>query len=47
MQFFVATCDDAGRPWCSVVCGPVGFVSSPDRSTLVMDMHPLREAGAG
>ena len=45
-QFFVATHDAAGRPWCGVVCGRIGFISSPDRSTLVMDMHPMRNAGA-
>ena len=45
-QFFVATRDEAGRPWCSVVCGPVGFISSPDRSSLVIDSFPIRDAGA-
>jgi hypothetical protein len=39
VQRFVilATCDAAGRPWCSMVAGWPGFASAPDPRTVRLD----------
>ncbi len=37
----VATTDDAGQPWASVLTAPPGFIQSPDAHTLVIQAQPL------
>ena len=39
--FLIAAARDAhGRPWATVLSGPDGFVTSPDRQTLAIDTQP-------
>ncbi|WP_299378139.1 pyridoxamine 5'-phosphate oxidase family protein [uncultured Kiloniella sp.] len=40
-QIVVGSLDQKGRPWASMVVGQSGFISSPDRETLVIDNAPL------
>lgn len=40
-QIIVGSLDNKGRPWASMVIGQSGFISSPDRKTLVIDNEPL------
>jgi ferredoxin-NADP reductase/predicted pyridoxine 5'-phosphate oxidase superfamily flavin-nucleotide-binding protein len=37
----VGSVDEAGRPWASVLFGPPGFVTSPDRYTLSIAARPV------
>jgi predicted pyridoxine 5'-phosphate oxidase superfamily flavin-nucleotide-binding protein len=39
---FVATLDDEGRPWASVLTGPPGFVSSPNAKILRVQARPVQ-----
>jgi len=42
LPFLVAAARDAGgRPWATLLAGPVGFVSSPDPRSLVIDTKPV------
>lgn len=36
----VATLDDAGRPWATMLCGAPGFVHTPDTRTMHVAAHP-------
>ncbi len=36
----VASADEQGQPWCSVLCGPPGFLSSPDPGHLWVGARP-------
>ncbi|KLN60695.1 hypothetical protein WH96_09360 [Kiloniella spongiae] len=40
-QIVVGSLDEQGRPWASMVIGQAGFISSPDRETLVINNAPL------
>ncbi len=40
-QIVVGSLDQKGRPWASMVVGQSGFITSPDRETLVIDNAPL------
>lgn len=40
---FVGHADAAGWPWASVLAGEPGFMSTPDRQTLRIDVSPLPE----
>ncbi len=37
----IGSLDERDRPWASIVCGPPGFVSSPDARTLAVGASPL------
>ncbi|WP_085907861.1 2Fe-2S iron-sulfur cluster-binding protein [Kiloniella majae] len=40
-QIVIGSLDQKGRPWASMVIGQSGFITSPDRETLVIDNAPL------
>ncbi|KKJ76088.1 hypothetical protein WH95_15130 [Kiloniella litopenaei] len=40
-QLVVGSLDQKGRPWASMIVGQPGFISSPDRETLIIDNAPL------
>ena len=40
-QIVVGSLDDQGRPWASMVVGQAGFISSPDKYSMVIDNAPL------
>jgi uncharacterized protein len=39
--FYVASVDDAGRPWASVLAGMPGFVAAPDDCHLQINATPV------
>src|SRR4051812_434833 len=42
LPFLVVAARDAqGRPWATLLTGPVGFVTSPDPRSLVIDARPV------
>jgi len=42
LPFLVAAARDAGgRPWATLLTGPVGFIGSPDPQSLVIDTRPV------
>ncbi|MEH6629257.1 MAG: pyridoxamine 5'-phosphate oxidase family protein [Halopseudomonas aestusnigri] len=40
-QIVVGSLDEQGRPWASMVVGQSGFISSPDKHSMVIDSEPL------
>lgn len=39
----IAAQDDRGQPWASILCGPSGFVASPDARTLCIKTRPAAD----